>query len=67
MNPKNTWVWFIVAAGLFAAIFVLKQFGSKPEVGPGPVLLGFKAGAVTMIQVHPTGQSAIRAERTNAS
>ncbi len=67
MNPKNTWVWFIVAAGLFAVIFVLKQFGPKPAVGPGPVLPGFKAGSVTIVQVHPTGQSAIRAERTNAS
>jgi hypothetical protein len=67
MNPKNTWIWIIVAAGLFAAIFFLKQFGSKPAVRPVPVLPGFKGAAVVSVQVHPAGQSVIRAERTNAA
>lgn len=67
MNPKNTWIWIIVAAGLFAAIFFLKQFESKPAVGPVPVLPGFKGAAVVSVQVHPAGQSVILAERTNAA
>ena len=67
MNPKNTWVWIIVAAGLFAFILGLKHFGGKPAVGPLPVLPGFKAAEVTSIQVHPAAQSVIRAERTNGA
>ena len=64
MNPKNTWIWIIVAAGLFAFILLLKQFGGGPAVGLQPVLPGFKAAEVTSIQVHPAAQSVIRAERT---
>src|SRR6266480_2187396 len=67
MNPKNTWIWIIVAAGLFAFIFLLKQFGDKPAVGPLPVLPGFKAAEVTSLQVHPAAQSVIRAERTRGN
>src|SRR6266513_2054662 len=67
MNTKNTWIWIIVAAGLFAFIVLLKQFGVKPPVGPLPVLPGFKAAEVTSIQVHPAAQSVIRAERTNGA
>jgi len=67
MNPKNTWIWIIVAAGLFAFILLLNQFGDKPAGGLLPVLPGFKAAEVTSIQVHPAAQSVIRAERTNGA
>ncbi len=67
MDTKNTLMWIIVAAGLFAFIFLLKQFGGKPAVGPLPVLPGFKAAEVTSIQVHPAAQPVIRAERANGA
>jgi hypothetical protein len=66
MNRKNTWVWFIVAALLFAVI-VFERSTHQPDTGPAPVLSNLKASAVTNIQVFPAGQLEIRAERTNAA
>lgn len=65
MNPKSTWLWLGVAAGLFAVIFLLDRYLPKPETGPRKVLPHLSAAAVNSLQIQPTGQSALRVERTN--
>jgi hypothetical protein len=65
MNSKSTWVWILIAAGLFAAIVWVEKFGPKPASGPTPLLAGFKAAFVTSVQLGLGDQSEIRVERTN--
>src|SRR5688572_7889027 len=67
MNSKNTWVWIIIASGLFGVILVLEQLRPKPPAGPLPLLPGFNARIVTSVQVGHAGQIDIRVERTNAT
>ncbi len=67
MNSKHTWTWIIVAAVLFAFIFFFERHWRKPDTGPQAILPGFKAAAVTSVQVYPAGQFEIRAERTNGT
>src|ERR1017187_631001 len=65
MNPKNTWLWVIAAAGMFAAIFVYDRFKPKPETGPARLLPGLNATAVASVEIIPANQHAIHAERKN--
>jgi hypothetical protein len=65
MNPKNTWFWIAVAAGLFALVFLHQRHSSKVGSGPVRVLPNLKAAAVTSIQVRPGASPNIRVERTN--
>ncbi|MDB6108325.1 MAG: hypothetical protein JWR69_75 [Pedosphaera sp.] len=67
MNPKNTWILVVLAGGLFAFIYFFERH-LHPPVPPAPkVLSGFKAAAVTSIQIQPAGQLEIRADRTNGT
>ncbi len=65
MNPRNTWILTLVAAGLFAFIYFFES-RIKPA---GPVMVkvlpGFQGKEVTSIQIQPMKQDAIRVERTN--
>ncbi|HLP77595.1 MAG TPA: DUF4340 domain-containing protein, partial [Candidatus Paceibacterota bacterium] len=65
MNPKNTWLWLALAAGLFAFIFFFERNFKKPNLGPPRVFPGLRAEEIRNIQVLPNGQRAIRVERTN--
>jgi hypothetical protein len=65
MNPRNTWLWLLVAAGLFAAIFFYEKHGHRPLPGTTRVLPELKADAVTSVQVRPAAGHMIQAERTN--
>src|SRR5262245_47448684 len=65
MNPRNTWLWLIVAVLLFAVIYGLEKFGHKPETGPYRLLPGFNAAEVHSLQVLPKGHRPVLAERTN--
>ena len=65
MNPRNTWLWLVVAAGLFAVIFFYQKHARKASPGPNKVLPGIKAEAVTSVQVRPATGLTIQAERTN--
>lgn len=65
MNPRSTWLWLIVAAGLFACIFFYQKHARKASPGPNKVLPGIKAEAVTSVQVRPADGLTIQAERTN--
>ena len=65
MNPKNSLRWVILAAVMFAALYLHNRFVHKPDSGPVKVLPGFRAADVDSVQVLPKGQPAIHAERTN--
>jgi Domain of unknown function (DUF4340) len=65
MNTKNTWTWFVVAAVLFAAIFLLDRYLHPLAVSTRSVLPGLQSSLVTSIQMIPAGALEIRADRTN--
>jgi len=65
MNPRSTWLWLILAAGLFACIFFYQKHARRASPGPNKVLPGIKAEAVTSVQVRPADGLTIQAERTN--
>jgi hypothetical protein len=68
MNPKKTLIWLMIAAGLAAFIYFYRQNVHPPDAaGPGKVLPGLRAMAVTSILVRPAGpaQLQIHADRTN--
>jgi hypothetical protein len=67
MNPKHTWRWLIIAAGLFVFIFFFERHWRQPAPGPAPLLPNFTAEAVTSIKVRPANLPEIRADRTNAA
>jgi Domain of unknown function (DUF4340) len=65
MNPKNTWVWIAVAAGLFVLVLFQQRHARETDSGPVRVLPNLKPAAVTSIQIRPGARTNIRAERTN--
>jgi len=65
MNPKQTWFWVLVAAGLCTFIFLVERRQPAPPAGPAALLSGFQASAVTGLQIQPAGQRLMRLERTN--
>jgi hypothetical protein len=67
MNSRNTWRWIAVAVVLFAFILLHQRLQRKHSSGPALVLPRLKAGAATSIQVRPTDQASIRADRTNGT
>jgi Domain of unknown function (DUF4340) len=68
MNPRNTWRWMVVAAGLFAFIVFYQRHVDKSGGGPVRVLPNLKAAAATSVQVRFAGRmEEIRADRTNGT
>ena len=67
MNPKNTFVWFVVAAGLFAAILFLDHYLRPPAAANGNILPGLQASLASSVQVIPAGALEIRADRQGGS
>lgn len=67
MNPKNTWILVALAGGLFAFIYFFERHIHAPAPPSPKVLPGFRAAAVTSIQIQPAGQLEIRADRTNGT
>ncbi|HNQ72067.1 MAG TPA: DUF4340 domain-containing protein [Verrucomicrobiota bacterium] len=65
MNTKSTWVWFTLAAILFAAVLGVEKYWRQPPPAVVPVLPNFHAAAVNSVQYTPPGQLEIRADRTN--
>ena len=65
MNPKNTWLWLAVAAGMFVVVLFQQRHARETGRGPGLVLPNLKAAAVSSIQVRSGARTNIRAERTN--
>ncbi|MGO9587930.1 MAG: hypothetical protein ACLP2Y_17255, partial [Limisphaerales bacterium] len=64
MNSKITGIWFLIAAALFALIFILEHF-LRPSAELSLILPELCPPAVTSIQVIPSGALEIRADRTN--
>jgi hypothetical protein len=69
MNPRSTWLWLIVAAGLFAFIWFYQRPTHKPLPGPQPILADFAATNITGVEVSHAepGAFEIQAVRTNGS
>jgi hypothetical protein len=67
MNSKNTWLWFVVAATLFAFIFIFQHFFRPAGASLEKILPGLQPEAVTSVQVIPAVPLEIRADRTNDS
>ena len=66
MNAKATAFWFVIAAALFSFIFFYQRQARKAQTGPGPILPGLKASAITCVEVLPQKREPeIRACRTN--
>jgi hypothetical protein len=65
MSSKNTWIWFVVAAALFAFIFSFQRFSRSSTTEPSHILSDLRPNAVTRIQVIPANALEICAERTN--
>jgi len=65
MNSKTTGIWFVIAAALLAFIFAFEHYLRPAIAGPAPLLPGFRAVAVTSVQVFPAGAFEISAGRTN--
>ena len=67
MNSKNTWLWLVLAAALFASITVLNRHF---QPGPPASTQGWPAFpflAATSVQIIPLNSLEIRANRTNGN
>ncbi len=65
MNSKNTLVWFVVAASLFAFIFAFDHFLRPAFAEPSAILPNLQPSTVTSVQVIPANALEIRADHTN--
>jgi hypothetical protein len=65
MNSKTTGIWFVIAAALFALIFVIQRFLHPAASESASILPGLRPADVTSIQVISYGALEIRADRTN--
>ena len=67
MNPKNTWLLVVLAAGLFAFIWLVEpRLRPPPPVAPR-VMPAFNPADVTSIQIQPKDRFPFRVERTNGA
>jgi hypothetical protein len=62
MNKKSTFFWFVLAAALFASIYLLDRYLRPPTAAALSVLPSLRTEAVTSVQVIPAGALEIRAE-----
>lgn len=67
MNSKNTGIWFLIAAALFAFIYVFERHSGAPAAGAVKILPQLSLSDVTAIQIVPAGALEIRAERADGT
>ena len=67
MSAKNTFVWFVVATGLFASILLLNRYLHPPAAATRNILPGLQASLATSVQLIPAGALEIRADRQGGS
>jgi hypothetical protein len=67
MNSKTTGIWFVIAAALFALIFVFERFLRPAAPESSGILPELHPLAVTSVQVIPSGALEIRADHTNGA
>jgi hypothetical protein len=65
MNSKTTGIWFLIAAALFALIFIFEHFLRPANAESSRILPELRPPAVTSVQVIPSGALEIRADRTS--
>jgi hypothetical protein len=65
MNSKNTCLWFVLAAMLFATIFFLDRCFRAPVSTVTEGWPDFQTAQATSLQVIPSGVLEIRADHTN--
>ena len=65
MNSKTTGIWFMIAAALFALIFIFEHFLRPAAAESSSILPELRPVAVTSVQVIPSGALEIRADHTN--
>ena len=58
MNPRSTWIWLVIAAGLAAFIFLVEPQLRPPPPVVLPVLPGFSAHSVASIVIQPANGDA---------
>jgi hypothetical protein len=64
MNSKTTGIWFVIAAALFAFIFVFEHYLRPVVASPAPLLPNLRPADVVSVQVFPSGALEISADRT---
>ncbi len=66
MNARSTWLLVLSALALFAFILLFEREPRDPEsrAQSSPVLAGFRADAVTGVEIHQLTNPVLRAERT---
>ncbi|HXR49348.1 MAG TPA: DUF4340 domain-containing protein [Candidatus Limnocylindrales bacterium] len=67
MNSKNTLVWLVVAAALFAFIFAFEHFLRPNGTELSAILPDLQPATVTSVQLFPANAPEIRADRTNGA
>jgi hypothetical protein len=67
MNPKVTWFWTVMAAALFAFIFLFERQLHRPLPGPQSLLPNLVPADVTGVQILGKGQPTIELVRTNGN
>ena len=67
MSTKNTFIWFVVATGLFASILLLNRYLHPPAAATRNILPGLQASLATSVQLIPAGALEIRADRQGGS
>ena len=65
MNSKNTWVWLLLAAMLFATIWILDRHFQPSAATVTEGWPDFRSGQATSVRVIPAGALEIRADNTN--
>jgi hypothetical protein len=64
MKPKTTVIWFVAALVLAGFIWTYQTYLKHAPSGPVTLLAGFHQGAITAIQIGPSGQHEISVVRT---
>jgi hypothetical protein len=67
MNSKTTGIWFVIAAALFAFIFIFEHYLRPVVAGPTLLLPNLRPAAVTRVQVFPSGALEIGATNSGLS
>ena len=65
MKSKTTGIWFVLAAALFAGIWLTQKFLQPSAPVAGNLLPGLHAGDLTGLQISPAGAREIQAVRSN--
>jgi hypothetical protein len=65
MKSKTTGIWFVLAAALFAGIWLTQKFLQPAAPAANNLLPGLHAGDLTGLQISPAGAREIEATRSN--